>query len=76
MKPRKAKPPSPVSTHKRIQVEVRSIMRGRSEIKLRALQIELTKRLSTPIRVDYLVANLMGQKGLVIDCESHMVWKL
>ncbi len=74
MKPRKST--APLSTHKRIQAEVKAIMRSKSELTLSRLQVELAKRLGTPIRADYLALNLLGMRGLVIDCESRTVWKL
>lgn len=60
------------SRHSQVIREVARIMKRRKEIKLSALNAELQRRLDCKLRADYLVCNLMGQQGYVIDCEGYV----
>lgn len=68
-------PGVPLSTNRRIQAAMPTIMKGRESISFDALRRILTEKLGTKLRVDYLVGNLLGMKGYWIDCEERILWR-
>lgn len=65
-----------LSTHARVLAEIDLITKKHPEINLYSLHALLVRKLKVRLRVDYLVANLLGQPGYVIDCETKTLLRL